>query len=167
MSNKEKIQVFITGGTFDKSYDYINGSLFFNETHLPEMLKRSRCQLNIDFKTLMMIDSLEMKNKEIEQIIKACDDSLSKKIVITHGTDRMVETARALSEANRNNKTILLTGAMIPYAFGSSSDGFFNLGCALAYVQTLTPDVYITMQGQYFLWNEVKKNKELGLFQEV
>ena len=167
MSNKEKIQIFITGGTFDKSYDYINGVLYFKETHLPEMLKRSRCQLNVDFKTLMMIDSLEMKSQEIQQIIKACDDSSCNKIVITHGTDKMVETARALSEANRNNKTILLTGAMIPYAFGSSSDGFFNLGCALAYVQTLKPDVYITMQGQYFLWNGVEKNKALGLFEQV
>jgi len=167
MSIKEKIQIFITGGTFDKSYDYINGSLFFKETHLPEMLKRSRCQLNIDFNTLMMVDSLEMQTKEIKHVIEASNNCKSDKIVITHGTDRMVETAKALAEANLESKTIVLTGAMIPYAFGSSSDGFFNLGCALAYVQTLKPNVYITMQGQYFLWSEVEKNKELGLFEQV
>ena len=167
MSNKEKIQIFITGGTFDKSYDYINGVLYFKETHLPEMLKRSRCKLNIDFKTLMMIDSLEMGGNEIEQIIEACKNSTSNKIIITHGTDTITKTAKALAKAALKDKTILLTGAMIPYAFGSSSDGFFNLGCALAYAQTLSPDVYITMQGQYFLWNGVEKNKTLGLFEEV
>lgn len=167
MSNKEKIQIFITGGTFDKSYDYINGVLYFKETHLPEMLKRSRCQLNIDFKTLMMMDSLEMGDNEIEQIIEACKNSTSNKIIITHGTDTITKTAKALAKAELKDKTILLTGAMIPYAFGSSSDGFFNLGCALAYAQTLSPEVYITMQGQYFLWKGVKKNKALGLFEEV
>jgi len=167
MSNKEKIQIFITGGTFDKSYDYINGVLYFKETHLPEMLKRSRCKLNIDFKTLMMIDSLEMGGNEIEQIIEACKNSTSNKIIITHGTDTITKTAKALAKAALKDKTILLTGAMIPYAFGSSSDGFFNLGCALAFAQTLSPVVYITMQGQYFLWNGVEKNKTLGLFEEV
>ena len=167
MSNKEKIQIFITGGTFDKSYDYINGVLYFKETHLPEMLKRSRCQLNIDFKTLMMMDSLEMRDNEIEQIIEACKNSTSNKIIITHGTDTITKTAKALAKAALKDKTILLTGAMIPYAFGSSSDGFFNLGCALAFAQTLSPEVYIKMQGQYFLWNGVEKNKTLGLFEEV
>ena len=167
MSNKEKIQIFITGGTFDKSYDYINGVLYFKETHLPEMLKRSRCKLNIDFKTLMMIDSLEMGGNEIEQIIEACKNSTSNKIIITHGTDTITKTAKALAKDALKDRTILLTGAMIPYAFGSSSDGFFNLGCALAFAQTLSPEVYITMQGQYFLWNGVEKNKTLGLFEEV
>ena len=167
MSNKEKIQIFITGGTFDKSYDYINGVLYFKETHLPEMFKRSRCQLNIDFKTLMMMDSLEMGGNEIEQIIEACKNSTSNKIIITHGTDTITKTAKALAKAELKDKTILLTGTMIPYAFGNSSDGFFNFGCALAYAQTLSPEVYITMQGQYFLWNGVEKNKALGLFEEV
>ena len=118
MSNREKIQIFITGGTFDKSYDYINGVLYFKETHLPEMLKRSRCQLNIDFKTLMMMDSLEMGDNEIEQIIEACKNCTSNKIIITHGTDTITKTAKALAKAELKDKTILLTGAMIPYAFG-------------------------------------------------
>ena len=105
----------------------------------------------------MMMDSLEMRVKETDQIIVACQNSPCQKIVITHGTDKMVATAKALAKANLKNKTILLTGAMIPYAFGGSSDGFFNLGCALSYVQTLTENIYITMQGQSFLWNEVQK----------
>jgi L-asparaginase len=165
---KEKtIQIFITGGTFDKSYDYIEGALYFEKTHLPEMLKRSRCQLDIQVETLMMMDSLEMGVKETDQIIVACQNSPYQKIVITHGTDKMVATAKALAKANLKNKTILLTGAMIPYAFGGSSDGFFNLGCALSYVQTLTQNVYITMQGQSFLWNEVQKNSLLGQFEKI
>ena len=164
---QNEIQIFITGGTFDKSYNYVEGNLFFEKTHLPEMLKRSRCHLNIKVETLMMLDSLEMTNKDLEHIISACKNSSSKHIVITHGTDRMTQTAAALAKAEIKDKTILLTGAMIPYAFGSSSDGFFNLGCALAYVQTLEPEVYITMQGEYFLWNKVKKNKTLGFFEAI
>jgi len=164
---ENSIQVFITGGTFDKSYNYIEGNLFFEKTHLPEMLKRSRCHLNTKVETLMMLDSLEMTEENLEHIITACKNTPSNRIVITHGTDRMAQTAAALAKAQIKGKTILLTGAMIPYAFGSSSDGFFNLGCALAFAQTLVPDVYITMQGQYFLWNKVKKNKTLGCFEAI
>ena len=161
------IQIFITGGTFDKSYNYKNGELFFEKTHLPEMLKRSRCRLKVSVETLMMIDSLEMNSSHINSIISKCKESLSNKIVITHGTDRMVRTAKALAKAKINDKTIILTGAMIPYEFGSSSDGFFNLGCALSYVQTLQYGIYITMQGQYFKWNEVVKNSKKGLFEKI
>lgn len=160
------IQIFITGGTFDKSYNYINGELFFEKTHLPEMLKRSRCQLDLKIETLMMIDSLEMNDSHLEEIISKCKNCNTDKIIITHGTDRMVETAKAIAQAELKHKTIILTGAMIPYAFGSSSDGFFNLGCALSYVQTLNKGVYITMQGQYFNWNEVVKNLEKGCFEK-
>jgi L-asparaginase len=160
------IQIFITGGTFDKSYNYINGELFFEKTHLPEMLKRSRCQLDLKIETLMMIDSLEMNDSHLEEIISKCKNCNTDKIILTHGTDRMVETAKAIAQAELKNKTIILTGAMIPYAFGSSSDGFFNLGCALSYVQTLHKGVYITMQGQYFNWNEVVKNLEKGCFEK-
>ena len=164
---ENSIQVFITGGTFDKSYNYIEGNLFFEKTHLPEMLKRSRCQLNTKVETLMMLDSLEMTEENLEHIITACKNTPSNRIVITDGTDRMAQTAAALAKAQIKGKTILLTGAMIPYAFGSSSDGFFNLECALAFAQTLVPDVYIIMQGQYFLWNKVKKNKTLGCFEAI
>ena len=159
------IQILITGGTFDKSYNHISGDLFFEKTHIPEMLERSKCRLNVDVKTLMMIDSLEMTQKDIEKIIDECKKTKSSRIVITHGTDTMVNTAEKIAEKIKN-KTIVLTGAMIPYAFGSSSDGFFNLGSALSFVQTLENGVYIAINGQYFNYNKVKKNKLKGYFEK-
>ena len=159
------IQILITGGTFDKSYDHITGNLFFEKTHLPEMLKRSKCRLNVNVKTLMMIDSLEMTKKDIEKIIDECEKTKSSRIVITHGTDTMVNTAEKIAEKIKN-KTIVLTGAMIPYAFGSSSDGFFNLGSALSFVQTLKNGVYIAINGQYFDFDKVEKNKLKGYFEK-
>ena len=160
------IQILITGGTFDKSYNHIKGDLFFEKTHLPEMLKRSKCRLNVKIKTLMMIDSLEMTENDIEKIIDECIKSASKRIVITHGTDTMVHSASKIA-SKINDKTIVLTGAMIPYAFGSSSDGFFNLGSALSFVQTLKKGVYIAMNGQYFDYNNVIKDKEKGYFKTI
>ena len=159
------IQILITGGTFDKSYDHISGDLFFEKTHIPEMLERSKCRLNVDVKTLMMIDSLEMTKKDIEKIIEECKKTKSSRIVITHGTDTMVNTAEKIAEKIKN-KTIVLTGAMIPYAFGSSSDGFFNLGSALSFVQTLENGVYIAINGQYFDFDKVEKNKLKGYFEK-
>ncbi len=158
------IQIFITGGTFDKSYDSINGQLYFEKTHLPEMLNRIRCTLEIDIQTLMMKDSLEMCEQDVELVVRSCQKSDANQIVITHGTDTMTRTAATLANA-KIAKTIILTGAMIPYAFGNSSDGFFNLGCALAFVQTQPQGVYVTMQGQCFHWNQVKKNK--GIFYKL
>ena len=160
------IQLIITGGTFDKTYDLLHGKLFFEHTHVPKMLRRSRCKLPIDILPLMLKDSLELTTEDLEQIVEACRKTPASSIVITHGTDTMVNTAKLLAAA-KLKKTIILTGAMIPYAFGSSSDGFFNLGCALAYAQTLPSEVYITMQGQYFLWNEVQKNKQEGFFEKL
>ena len=159
------IQILITGGTFDKSYDHITGNLFFEKTHLPEMLKRSKCRLNVNIKTLMMIDSLEMTKEDIEKIIDECEKTKSSRIVITHGTDTMVNTAEKIAEKIKN-KTIVLTGAMIPYAFGSSSDGFFNLGSALSFVQTLENGIYIAINGQYFDFDKVEKNKVKGYFEK-
>ena len=160
------IQIFITGGTFDKSYNHISGDLFFEKTHIPEMLKRSKSRLKVEIKTLMMIDSLEMTEGDINKIIKECKNSKSKRIIITHGTDTMVNTARKIAKQIKD-KTIVLTGAMIPYAFGSSSDGFFNLGSALSFVQTLKTGIYITMNGQYFNYNNVIKDKEKGYFKSI
>ena len=159
------IQILITGGTFDKSYNHISGDLFFKKTHIPEMLERSKCRLNVNVKTLMMIDSLEMTKKDIEKIIDECKKTKSSRIVITHGTDTMVNTAKKIAE-NIKNKTIVLTGAMIPYAFGSSSDGFFNLGSALSFVQTLKNGIYIAINGQYFDYDKVEKNKLKGYFEK-
>ena len=159
------IQILITGGTFDKSYNHISGDLYFKKTHIPEMLERSKCRLNVNVKTLMMIDSLEMTKKDIEKIIDECKKTKSSRIVITHGTDTMVNTAEKIAEKIKN-KTIVLTGAMIPYAFGSSSDGFFNLGSALSFVQTLKNGIYIAINGQYFDYNKVEKNKLKGYFEK-
>ena len=159
------IQTLITGGTFDKSYNHISGDLFFEKTHIPEMLERSKCRLNVDVKTLMMIDSLEMTKKDIEKIIDECKKTKSSRIVITHGTDTMTKTGKIIAKANLK-KTIVLTGAMIPYKFGSS-DGLFNLGGALAFAQSLTHGVYIAMNGRFFNWDKVQKNKKTGTFEEI
>ena len=160
------IQVFVTGGTFDKEYNYITGELYFEDTHLKEMFERGRCSLDIDVKTLMMLDSLEMTEDDRNIIVHNCTRASGDRIIITHGTDRMVETARALAAASIP-KTIVLTGAMIPYAFGTSSDGFFNLGNALAFVQTLPPGVYIAMNGRCFNWDRVEKNRSTGFFEMI
>lgn len=161
------IQVFITGGTFDKEYNFITGELYFKDTHLNDMFTRGRCTLSLDVKTLMMIDSLEMTDADREIIRHNCQSTKTDKIIITHGTDTMVDTAKVLSEANITNKTIVLTGAMIPYAFGTSSDGFFNMGSSLGFVQTLAPGVYISMNGRYFPWDNVKKNRQTGFFEKI
>lgn len=164
---KNMIQVFVTGGTFDKEYNLITGKLFFKDTHLKEMFDRGRCTLDIDIKTLMMMDSLEMTDDDLNIIVHNCRKSAHDKILITHGTDRMVDTAKVIAAANIKDKTIVLTGAMIPYAFGTSSDGFFNLGSALAFAQTLSPGVYVVMNGRYFTWDNVRKNRRSGNFEEV
>ena len=159
------IRIFITGGTFDKEYNELNGELYFKDTHMEELLQKGRCKLEVKITTLMMIDSLEMTPEQRLQIAHECQTCAEDKIVITHGTDTMAETARVL--ANRvQGKTIVLTGAMIPIKFGSS-DGLFNLGSALAFVQSLSPGVYVAMNGRYFNWNNVRKNKQTGVFEEL
>lgn len=157
------IRVFVTGGTFDKAYDEIRGRLSFGDTHLPEMLRMGRCALDLEVRTLMMEDSLDLTDADRDTMARNCRSVSENRIVITHGTDTMVETARVLSEAGLEGKTIVLTGAMIPYAFGSS-DGLFNLGSALSFVQVLPPGVYVAMNGQVFPWNNVRKNRETGRF---
>lgn len=164
--DKSQIQIFVTGGTFDKEYNFITGQLYFKDTHLHEMFERGRSTLDIDIKTLMMVDSLEMSDADREIIIYSCKKSESDRIVITHGTDTIVQTARSIARHNIP-KTIVLTGAMIPYAFGTSSDGFFNLGSALAFVQTLPNGVYVAMNGRYYDWDKVRKNTSTGFFEQI
>jgi len=159
------LRVFVTGGTFDKTYDEIHGRLSFGDTHVPEMLTLGRSRVELTVETLMMIDSLEMTDIERERIVARCAECLERQIVVTHGTDTMVETARAVAESI-SDKTIVLTGAMIPYAFGSS-DGLFNLGSALSFAQVLPPGVYIAMNGQCFLWDRVRKNTQTGAFESL
>ena len=159
------IQIYVTGGTFDKDYNFITGDLFFRDTHLPDMLSRGRCTLDVDVKTLMMVDSLEMTEADRHLIAHNCQRTQAEQIVITHGTDRMVKTAGYLAQENLGSKTIVLVGAMIPYAFGTSSDGFFNLGSALAFAQSMPPGIYISMNGRCFSWDKVEKNTQTGFFE--
>ena len=161
------VQLFVTGGTFDKDYDFITGQLYFGNTHLSAMLERGRSTVNVDVKTLMMMDSLEMTDSDRAIIAHNCRRAAFDGIIITHGTDTMVQTARYLANEEISDKTIVLMGAMIPYAFGDSSDGFFNLGSALAFAQVLPPGVYVAMNGRYFDWDNVRKNKSTGFFEEV
>ncbi len=158
------IKIFVTGGTFDKEHDPISESFVFNETHIPELLKRSRSLLDTKIRTVMLIDSLEITKSDQEIILKACKDAKEDRIIVTHGTSNMEKTAQFLGKKIKN-KTIILTGAMIPYAF-RNSDALFNMGAALAFVQSLPHGVYITMNGRYYNWNNVTKNTKLGLFEK-
>jgi L-asparaginase len=163
-ATSDRIRVLITGGTFDKEYDEIGGKLFFKDSHLAEMLALGRCHLDLEIRTLMMIDSLEMTDADRDIIVEQCRAATESRVVITHGTDTMEITARELAE-RVEGKTIVLTGAMIPYKFGSS-DGLFNLGSALAFVQTLPAGVYVAMNGRYFQAMRVHKNRQTGTFEE-
>jgi L-asparaginase len=159
------IRILVAGGTFDKEYDELDGRLFFKETHIPEMLRLGRCRLDVAVRTVMMVDSLEMTDAHRESILDDCRQAPESRIVVTHGTDTMVDTARVLS-AGLTGKTVVLTGAMVPYAFGSS-DGLFNLGSALSFVQVLPAGVYIAMNGRCFPAERVRKNKALGVFEDI
>jgi L-asparaginase len=159
------IRIFVTGGTFDKEYNELNGTLFFKDTHLPEMLNLGRSRVSVKVETLMMIDSLDMTAADREVIVESCIAAKEEKIIITHGTDTMADTAKVLGQKVKN-KTVIITGAMIPYKFGSS-DGLFNLGSSLAFAQTLPHGVYIVMNGRCFNWDNVIKNKRTGEFEEI
>jgi L-asparaginase len=159
------IRIIITGGTFDKHYDEIRGSLTFKETHLPEILKFVRCAVPIEVELNQLIDSLDMHTSNRLRILESCRRAKEERIVITHGTDTMVETAAVLGEQGLG-KTIVLTGAMVPYIF-NNSDAVFNLGCAVTAVQILPHGVYLAMNGRVFRWDRVRKNRELGVFEET
>ena len=159
------IRILVTGGTFDKDYDELGGRLFFKDTHLHEMLRLARCRIPLQVETLMMVDSLDMTEADRARVVERCRGSAEERLVVTHGTDTMVETARALQVAGLA-KTVVLTGAMIPYAFGSS-DGLFNLGSALSFAQVLPPGVYVAMNGRYFPGDKVRKNRQGGVFEEL
>jgi L-asparaginase len=159
------IRILVTGGTFDKEYNERTGQLYFKDTHLAEMLQRGRCRVPVTIRTVMMVDSLEMTDADRTLVVQNCLQSTEDRIVITHGTDTMTDTAAAIARAV-SGKTVVLTGAMIPWAFGSS-DGLFNLGSALSFVQVLPPGVYIAMNGKCFPWDRVRKNRERGEFEEI
>jgi L-asparaginase len=159
------IRIFVTGGTFDKEYNELDGTLYFKDTHLPEMLTLGRCKVPVAIRTLMMVDSLEMTDADRALILEQCRRTREDRIVITHGTDTLEVTAGVLGRGI-TSKTIVLTGAMVPYKFGSS-DGLFNLGSALAFAQVLPAGVYVVMNGRCFPWNNVRKNRTTGEFEEL
>lgn len=159
------IRVVVTGGTFDKQYNELAGTLTFGETHVEQVLERGRCRLDVAVQVLMMKDSLELQDADRARIVAVVRDCAESQVVITHGTDTMVETARAIASAV-TGKTVVLTGAMVPFAFGSS-DGLFNLGSALSFAQVLPPGVYVAMNGRWFAWDDVRKNRELGVFEAI
>ena len=158
-----EIRVLITGGTIAKRYDEISGALLFDEAHLQKMLTQGRSYTPMQIEALMMKDSLEMTDVDREAIFQAVKSAPQKAIMITHGTDTMVETAKKLSTIT--DKTVVLVGAMIPYAF-KNSDALFNVGVALGAVQSLKEGVYIVMNGRIFAWDRVEKDKKRGIFIE-
>jgi L-asparaginase len=160
------IRLFLTGGTFDKEYDELTGELGFDKSHIEEMLKVSRYHGDIKVSQLLLKDSLDMNPRDRDFITQACRAADENLILITHGTDTMAETARVIQKARLKEKTIVLTGAMVPYSFGIKSDTMFNLGNALAFVQVLPAGVYIAMNGHYFKADNVYKDKDLGVFKE-
>jgi L-asparaginase len=160
---RERVRILVTGGTFDKEYNEIQGRLFFKQSHVREMLALGRAKLDVKVQTLMMIDSLDMTPVDRAKIVAACRKASERRIVITHGTDTMETTATTLAAAVKG-KTVVLTGAMVPYKFGSS-DGLFNLGSALAFVQTLPTGVYVAMNGRWFPAHRVRKNRKQGIFE--
>jgi L-asparaginase len=161
----EPIRILVTGGTFDKEYNELTGELFFQGTHTGDMLRLGRCLVQVEIETLMMIDSLQMTDADRQHILERCSAVPEKRIVITHGTDTMAEMAAVLGQELKG-KTVVLTGAMVPYTFGSS-DGLFNLGTAMAFVQTLGPGVYVAMNGRCFPWDSVRKDRVKGIFESV
>lgn len=156
------IRIIVTGGTFDKEYDELDGSLSFRRTHVPEMLKLGRCRLRVRVQALMMMDSLDMGPRHRERILQACRRAKESRLVVTHGTDSLAQTA-ALLGRRLSGKTVVLTGAMVPYKFGSS-DGLFNLGSALSFAQALPAGVYVAMNGKCFSWRGLRKDRYRGVF---
>jgi L-asparaginase len=156
------VSVLVTGGTFDKEYDELRGTLSFRRTHVPEMLALGRCRVRAKVATLMMKDSLVMTGADRRKILAACRRAPEDRIVVTHGTDTMAETAAVLGRG-LSGKTVVLTGAMRPYRFGSS-DGMFNLGSALSFAQILPQGVYVAMNGRFLPWDDVRKDRRRGVF---
>ena len=159
------IKLLITGGTVDKQYNPLNGELVFVKTHLPEMLEQVKNKVYIELEVLMLKDSLDMNDNDRAMILEKCNATKEERILITHGTDTMVETAQVLGKSI-SNKTIVLTGAMVPFSFGKT-DALFNLGTALASVQILSNGIFIAMGGKIFPWDNVRKNKEIGEFENI
>jgi L-asparaginase len=161
------LHIIATGGTLDKHYDEITGVLRFGASHLPAMIARARLTVPITLEELPLLDSLDMQDIDRRRVLASCEHAAAdvKAIVIVHGTDTMRETGEVLGRANLL-KTIVLTGAMIPYAI-DGSDAQFNLGFACGVAQVLPPGVYVAMNGQVFDWDKVRKNRSAGVFESI
>jgi len=158
----DAIRLIITGGTFDKHYDEIRGELTFRDTHLPELVRQARITVPLELEINQLVDSLQMGDEGRLRVLEACRKAPERRIVVTHGTDTMVETARLVGEAGLD-KTIVLTGAMVPYKI-LGSDALFNLGTAFTACQLLPPGVWVAMNGRLFPWDDVRKDKSRGVF---
>jgi L-asparaginase len=156
------LKIIATGGTFDKRYNQLDGSLGFAESHLPAIIKRARITLPVTLEADHLMDSLDMTDADRQRILQSCQTATERAIVIIHGTDTMRETAAVLGAANLT-QTIVMTGAMIPYDI-ADSDAMFNFGFACASAQLLPAGVYVAMNGQIFDWNNVQKNRAVGEF---
>ena len=159
------LRLIATGGTFDKHYNELNGVLGFSESHMPEVIKRARLTIPVELEVLPLLDSLDMQDADRQRVLASCQAAAEKAIVIVHGTDTMPQTAAVLGAA-KLGKTIVLTGAMIPYEI-ANSDALFNLGFACGVAQTLPAGVYVGMNGQVFAWDNVTKNRAAGVFQPL
>ncbi len=159
------LRIIATGGTFDKHYNELNGTLGFADSHLPAALARARLTVDVQLELLPLLDSLDMQDADRARVLAACQAAPESAIVIVHGTDTMPQTAAVLGAAALG-KTIVLTGAMIPYEI-ANSDALFNLGFACGVAQTLPPGVHVAMNGRVFAWDNVQKNRTAGVFQTM
>jgi L-asparaginase len=159
------LRILATGGTFDKRYDPVDGKLGFGESHLPSIVERARLTGDVVVQIVMLIDSLDMRDEHRRQVLDACRAAPEASIVVVHGTDTMVETAAALAGAALD-KTVVLTGAMVPFSV-DDSDASFNLGAAVAFARTLAPGVWVAMNGVARPWSDVRKNRAAGIFESL
>jgi L-asparaginase len=162
-SSRGGVTVIITGGTIDAQYNFLRSKVDYGDTHVDKMLMQGRARVNVHLAPLMLVNSNEISDEQRQQILERCESAKTNRIIITHGTDTMIETATFLGK-NVTGKTIVLVGSMIPYMF-KESDALFNLGAAITAVQLLSEGVFITMNGKVFKWDNVKKNFEIGEFQ--
>ncbi len=159
------LRILATGGTFDKRYDPVTGELGFGESHLPSIVERARLTDDVSLQLVMLIDSLDMHDEHRQRILDACRAAPESKLVVVHGTDTMVETAAVLAAAALP-KTIVLTGAMVPFSV-DDSDASFNLGAAVAFARTLEHGVWIAMNGVARPSSDVRKNRAAGIFESL
>jgi len=163
----KSIRILSTGGTIDSSPDYDpNKKSVFEGSQLPTILKQSRLSIPVILEPLMQKDSADLNREDRELIFKKCVQSPETQIIITHGTDTMVETARFLGQRILQDKTVVLVGSFVPFS-QKDSDAFFNLGFALASAQRLISGVWIAMGGETFSWDDVQKNMKEKVFERL